>query len=53
MVVRSLQDRIALLQVVIRQKFVLWMLKSPAHPPILMPKEFQSLIYILHFFGGE
>ena len=41
------------LQVVIRQKFVLWMLKSPAHPPILMPKEFQSLVYILHFFGGN
>ena len=41
------------LQVVIRQKFVLWMLKSPAHPPILMPKEFQSLVYILHFLGGE
>ena len=40
------------LQVVIRQKFVLWMLKSPAHPPILMPKEFQSLVYILHFFLG-
>ena len=40
------------LQVVIRQKFVLLMLKSPAHPPILMPKEFQSLVYILHFLGG-
>ena len=38
------------LQVVIRQKFVLW---TPAHPPILMPKEFQSLlVYILHFFSG-
>jgi hypothetical protein len=23
-----------------------------AHPPILMPKEFQSLVYILHFLGG-
>jgi hypothetical protein len=41
------------LQVVIRQKFVLWMLKSPAHPPILMQKEFQSLVYILHFLGGN
>ena len=41
------------LRVVIRQKFVLWMLKSPVHPPILMPKEFQSLVYILHFFGGN
>ena len=41
------------LQVVIRQKFVLCMIKSPAHPPILMPKEFQSLVYILHFFWGE
>jgi hypothetical protein len=40
------------LQVVKQQKFVLWMLKSRAHPPILMPKEFQSLVYILHFFGG-
>ena len=37
------------LKVVIRQKFVLWMLQSPVHPPILMPKEFQSLVYILHF----
>jgi hypothetical protein len=27
--------------------------KSPAHPPILMPKEFQSLVYILHFLGGN
>ena len=41
------------LQVVILQKFVLWMLKSPAHPPILMPTEFHSLVYILHFGGGE
>ena len=40
------------LKVVIQQKFVLWMLKSPAHPPILMPKEFQSLVYILYFFLG-
>ena len=40
------------LQVVIQKKFVLWMLKSPAHPPILMPKEFQSLVYILYFFWG-
>ena len=40
------------LQVVIRQKFVLWMSESPAHPPILMPTEFQSLVYILHFFWG-
>ena len=36
------------LQVVIQQKFVLWMLYP--HPPILMPKEFQSLVYILYFF---
>ena len=41
------------LQVVIRQKFVLWMLQPSAHPPILMPKEFQSLVYILHFFLGS
>jgi hypothetical protein len=41
------------LQVVIRQKFVKWMLWSPANQPRLMPKEFQLLVYILHFLGVE
>jgi hypothetical protein len=41
------------LQVVIRQKFVLWMLYSRAHPPIVMAKNFQSLVYILHFIWGS
>ena len=41
------------LQIVIRQKFVILMLKSPAHPHRLMPKEFQLLVYILHFLGVQ
>jgi hypothetical protein len=41
------------LQVVIRQKFVIWMVLSPSHPLRLMPKEFQLLVYILHFLGVE
>jgi hypothetical protein len=41
------------LQVVMRQKFVIWILLSPTHPPRLMPKEFQLLVYILHFLGVE
>jgi hypothetical protein len=41
------------LQVVIRQMFVIWMSYSPAHPPRLIPKEFQLLEYILHFLGVE
>ena len=41
------------LQVVIRKQFVIWMLWSPAHQPRLMPKEFQLLVYILHFLGVE
>ena len=40
-------------QVAIRQTFVIWMLFSLAQPPRLMPKEFQLLVYILHFLGVE
>ena len=33
------------LQVVVRQRSVRWMLKSPGHPPRLMPIEFQLLVF--------
>ena len=41
------------LQVVIRQKFVLWMLYSPAHPPILMPKKNSINRIYFAFIGGS
>jgi hypothetical protein len=41
------------LQVVIRQRFVILDVIAPAHPPRLMLKEFQLLVYIFIFLGVE
>ena len=42
------------LQVVIRQKFVLWMLKSPAHPTNINAKRISITgIYFAFFLGGN